>query len=343
MRKRLIAVFMSIMVIFALTACGGGGSEEAADSSSDASEVITIKLGHTESDEEHSNHNTICTKFADLVDEYSNGHIQIEVFPNGQLGGERDMVEGMQVGTIDMASTASMVLSNFDPVFYAFDLPYFYPDPESAEKVLDSDFLKQKGDEFASTNGVRILAYGTGGYRYIASNKQITKLADLKGLKIRVPENSVYVDAYNALGCSTTTMAISEVVSGLQQGTVDGFEMYMTPLYTNKFYDLLDNVALTQVNFGVNPLMISENLYKTLSAEDQEILQKAAAEAAAYQREVALGYVDEVQPLLEENGMSINAIEDLDAFEAATAGIKDKYADKIGADVIAEFESIMGN
>ncbi len=334
--KKVIALGICVMMVFAMVACGSDGDGDTGKANDNPpAEDLVIKLGHTESDNENSMHNTACVKFAELVEEYSEGRITVEVHPNGELGGERDMIEGMQIRTLDMASVASMVVGNFDPSFAVFDLPYLFPDLETTYKVLDSDYvLNDMNESLASKAKVRVLGYGIGGFRYIASNKKIESLEDVKGMKIRVPENSVYVDSYNALGAVTTTMAIGEVITGLQQGTVDGFEMCMTPLYTNGFYDLLDHIALTGVNCSVNPLIISEELFQSLSTEDQEILKKAAQEAAAYEREIIGAYIEEVQPLLEKEGVSLDEIKDIDAFKKATEGVIDKHRDEIGSETI---------
>lgn len=334
--KKLSALFLAMVMLFALVACGADPAADAgneAENTNPDAENLVIKMGHAESDNENSCHHMADTKFAELVNEYSDGRITIEVFANGQLGGERDMVEGLQIGTVDMCSVANLSLSGFDESFGVFDLPYFFDTAEDAYKILDSEYFNDvMCPALAEKTGIRILGVGVGGYRNIACNKTITSIDDFNSLKIRVPQNSLYVDAYDALGFQTTTMAISEVVAGLQQGTVDGFEMMITPLYTNGFYDLLDHCCLTQINFSVNPMLISETLFQSLSTEDQEILMRAAREAAVYEREKIAAFTDECVKLLEEKGMSFDTI-DLVPCKEAVASVIDKYADSIGADV----------
>ena len=342
--KKLSALFLAMVMLFALVACGADPAADAgneAENTNPDAENLVIKMGHAESDNENSCHHMADTKFAELVNEYSDGRITIEVFANGQLGGERDMVEGLQIGTVDMCSVANLSLSGFDESFGVFDLPYFFDTAEDAYKILDSEYFNDMMcPALAEKTGIRILGVGVGGYRNIACNKTITSIDDFNSLKIRVPQNSLYVDAYDALGFQTTTMAISEVVAGLQQGTVDGFEMMITPLYTNGFYDLLDHCCLTQINFSVNPMLISETLFQSLSTEDQEILMRAAREAAVYEREKIAAFTDECVKLLEEKGMSFDTI-DLVPCKEAVASVIDKYADSIGADVIENFRAIM--
>lgn len=333
--KKLFAILLALSMIFALAA-----TQAAADS---AAPEMVIKLGHTESDNENSTHHTADTKFAELVEEYTNGRIKIEVYANGQLGGERDMVEGLQIGTVDMCSVANFSLSGFDGAFGVFDLPYFYDTLEDGYMCIDSDYFNDvMCPALAEKTGIRILGVGVGGFRHVMTNKEISSIDDFKSLKIRVPGNAMYVDAYNALGFQTTTMAIGDVITGLQQGTVDGMEMMITPMYTNSLCDLLHNCCLTQINFSVNPILISEDLFQRLSAEDQEILIRAAHEAGVYERKKVAAFTDECQVLLEtEKNMKFDTI-DLTPCKEAVAGVIDQYTDSIGADVIENFRNIMG-
>lgn len=341
--KKLCAWILALLMTFSLTACGGSGDTTQPDGENNNADAqnLVIKMGHVESDNENSCHHTADSKFAELVNQYSDGRITIEVYPNGQLGDERDMVEGLQIGTVEMCSVANLALSGFDPAFGVFDLPYFFDSLEDAYKVLDSDYFNNEMcPALAEDTGIRILGVGVGGFRQVASKKQITSMDDFKSLKIRVPQNSIYVDAYNALGFQTTSMAMSEVVTGLQQGTVDGFEMMVTPLYTNGFYEMLDHCCMTQINFSVNPMLISESLFQSLSAADQEILTKAAREAAVYEREKIAAFTDECISLLEAEGMTFDTI-DLTPCKEAVAPVIEKYTDSIGADVIENFRQIM--
>lgn len=198
--KKLSALFLAMVMLFALVACGADPAADAgneAENTNPDAENLVIKMGHAESDNENSCHHMADTKFAELVNEYSDGRITIEVFANGQLGGERDMVEGLQIGTVDMCSVANLSLSGFDESFGVFDLPYFFDTAEDAYKILDSEYFNDvMCPALAEKTGIRILGVGVGGYRNIACNKTITSIDDFNSLKIRVPQNSLYVDAY---------------------------------------------------------------------------------------------------------------------------------------------------
>lgn len=191
--KKLSALFLAMVMLFALVACGADPAADAgneAENTNPDAENLVIKMGHAESDNENSCHHMADTKFAELVNEYSDGRITIEVFANGQLGGERDMVEGLQIGTVDMCSVANLSLSGFDESFGVFDLPYFFDTAEDAYKILDSEYFNDvMCPALAEKTGIRILGVGVGGYRNIACNKTITSIDDFNSLKIRVPQN----------------------------------------------------------------------------------------------------------------------------------------------------------
>ena len=198
--------------------------------------------------------------------------MEIEIVGNGQLGGERDLVEGMQLGTIEMASTANMVLSNFDPRFAVLDLPYLITDYETAYRVLDSDVIQDLQDSFAEQSGVRVLAYGQGGFRQVIGNVAVNSLADMHGMKVRVPESDIYIDTFSALGANPTPLAYSETFTALQQGTVDAFEITPAVVLSAGFWEVCSDMNMTNHLFSPNPLMISENLFQSLTEEQQDIL-----------------------------------------------------------------------
>ena len=262
--------------------------------------------------------------------------MEIEIVGNGQLGGERDLVEGMQLGTIEMASTANMVLSNFDPRFAVLDLPYLITDYETAYRVLDSDVIQDLQDSFAEQSGVRVLAYGQGGFRQVIGNVAVNSLADMHGMKVRVPESDIYIDTFSALGANPTPLAYSETFTALQQGTVDAFEITPAVVLSAGFWEVCSDMNMTNHLFSPNPLMISENLFQSLTEEQQDILTEAAAKAAADQRQWLEDGEADTMAQLEEKGMTIN-YPDLEELQNAVAdsGLYEKYQETIGADLFS--------
>lgn len=267
--------------------------------------------------------------------------MEIEIVGNGQLGGERDLVEGMQLGTIEMASTANMVLSNFDPRFAVLDLPYLITDYETAYRVLDSDVIQDLQDSFAEQSGVRVLAYGQGGFRQVIGNVAVNSLADMHGMKVRVPESDIYIDTFSALGANPTPLAYSETFTALQQGTVDAFEITPAVVLSAGFWEVCSDMNMTNHLFSPNPLMISENLFQSLTEEQQDILTEAAAKAAADQRQWLEDGEADTMAQLEEKGMTIN-YPDLEELQNAVAdsGLYEKYQETIGADLFSAVQEL---
>ena len=224
--KKMVQLLTSAMLVAALlTGCGGASGETQTQGAGTADEPLKIQLAHADTESEDGIHQKMAVLFQGYVSDLSGGTMEIEIVGNGQLGGERDLVEGMQLGTIEMASTANMVLSNFDPRFAVLDLPYLITDYETAYRVLDSDVIQDLQDSFAEQSGVRVLAYGQGGFRQVIGNVAVNSLADMHGMKVRVPESDIYIDTFSALGANPTPLAYSETFTALQQGTVDAFEI----------------------------------------------------------------------------------------------------------------------
>lgn len=344
MKKTLAFLMSVVMIACTLVGCGGStdSSTEAPDNTdSTVAETLKIQLAHADTESEDGIHHKMSLLFADYVNQLSNGTIEIEIVGNGQLGGERDLVEGMQLGTIEMASTANMILSNFDARFSVLDLPYLITDYETAYKVLDSDVIHELRESFAEKSGVRILAYHQGGFRQVIGNVSINTLADMKGVKIRVPESDIYIDTFNALGANATPLAYPETFTALQQGTVDAFEITPAVVLSNSFFEVCSNISMANHLYSPNPFMISEALYQSLTEEQQNILSEAAQKAAVEQRAwLEAGEADTLAQL-EEKGMTID-YPDLSELQEAVAasGLYDSYMDSIGEELFNNVQAL---
>lgn len=353
MRKKLALILSTVLILVICSGCGGSQSAtstqqdapapsapSAAPSEADEAtqapvDKVFIQLGHADAEVETAIHHKMALLFQQYVDEMSNGTMEIEIVGSGQLGGERDMVEGMQLGTIEMASTANMVLSNFMPEFGVLDLPYVFSDYESAYRALDSNAIQTVIEKFAAEKGVRVLAFAQGGFRQVVGNKAVLEVEDLKGMKIRVPESDIYIDTFNALGAAPTPLAWAETFTAMQQKTVDAFEITPAVVLSNGFFEVCSDISVTNHLFSPNPLMISESLYKSLTEEQQKVLKDAAVKAANEQRAWIESSTEEVYASLEEKGMKVDR-PDLSGFQAVveSAGLYEKYAERIGADLI---------
>ena len=241
--RKFLALAMASVMALSMTACGGSSSESttaaaAADttaaaeseakteggseSSAPAADATVYKLGTTVN--EQDSFQVAAEKFAELVQGRTNGAYVIEIYPNGTLGGERDMLESMQMGTLDMGIITSGPFINFSEAMGVLDMPYLFANNEQAYAVLDGEIGRELLDTLEDS-GLKGLAYAERGFRNLTNSaKPIEKAEDLAGLKIRIMENDVYTASFEALGVNATPMAWADALTALQQGTVQGQE-----------------------------------------------------------------------------------------------------------------------
>lgn len=316
--KKFGILIMVFLFIFMLSALG-------------FSKTITLRLGHAVV-ETHPYH-LGAVKFAELIKERTNGQIQIKIFPNHILGNERDMVEGLQLGTIDMVVTSTGPIGGFAPKMMAVDFPFIFRNREHAYKVLDGDIGKLLLSDLEKV-GIKGLAFWENGFRNITNSKRpINKPEDLKGIKIRVMENKVHIASFKALGANPTPMAWSEVFTALQQGTIDAQENPIPIIYNFKLYEVQKYLSMTQHFYSPALLLMSKTKFASLPKKTQEIFVKTAIEVATYERNLIKEQEDKQIGLLKEKGMIIN-YPDREPFRLATKKVYDEFKDKVGADII---------
>jgi len=235
-KKIVSTILVSSLLILSLTACSrptgnSSGSKEA--TSNGSNETITIRVGHVLAPTHP--YTLGLEKFSELVAEKTDNKVKVEVFHSSQLGNERDMVEGLQLGTLEMALVSTAPLSSFTDDFLVFDLPFMFKDTENARKVVDSEIGQNLLDSLKSQK-ILGLAYWENGFRNVTNNKKPIKTPDdLKGMKIRTMESPVQMESFNALGASATPMAFGELFTALQQNTIDGQENPLAIISTSKF------------------------------------------------------------------------------------------------------------
>lgn len=257
----------------------------------------------------------------------------IEQFPNSALGGEREVIEGLQLGTVDVALVSTGAILNFVPETGVFDIPFLFRDLEHARNVLDSDIGAGMLEEFPK-HGLVALAWGEQGFRHLTNSKRAVETPeDIKGLKIRITENPIHLEAFRELGVLATPMAWPEVATALQQGTIDGQENPLSVIVSTKMWQLQDYLSLTGHVYAPALILISPLVYDGLSDEEKEQFLEAGKTAALAMRD----YVDTVEQdgleTLKENGMQVNEV-DYAAFETAVEPVYKAYYDQFGEDLI---------
>lgn len=289
---------------------------------------ITLKLGHTGAPNHH--YNLTCEKFVEAVKAKSNGEIEIKIFPSDQLGNQRQLVEGTQLGTVDMVLTSDSQLSSFIDAFGALNLPFLFRDIDHVGKAMDGEVGEYFAKE-AEKKGIVILGYWENGFRHVSNSKRpIEKLEDLKGLKLRTPNSQVTLESFKALGALPTPMSFGEIYSVLQLGTVDGQENPIAHILTQKWYEVQKYFSLTNHQHNVEPLCMSKIIFDSLKPEYKKILLEEAKAHAAVSRNMVTD--DEAKQLEElKTHIAVNSVADLKPFQDACAPVYDGARKKYGA------------
>ena len=300
MFKRKTAIVLGAIAALGLSACApaGGNGGGAAEGSS-----YTIKFGNVIS--AGDTQNQAYDYFAELVNERSDGRITVEVYPDSQLGGEREMVEAVQAGNLEMTAPSVGVLANFDDSLQVFDFPFIFEDAETAYKVLDSEI----GDEMLSgieESGLTALGWGENGFRNLAmTTDTVVEPADIKGKKLRTMQVPMHIAYWESMGAAPTPMAFPEVFTALQQGVVDGVENPFELLYSAKFTEPASKLTELRWIYDPEVILISKSFLEGLPEEDQEIITTAADDMIVKLRELKAGINDEVRTKIEEAGGSV--------------------------------------
>ena len=277
-------------------------------------------------------------KFAEQVEKETNGQIKVEVFPDSQLGGERDNFEGLQLGSLQASIVSTAVSSAFSPDLSILDLPFLFKDNQAAYNVLDGEIGSKLLDQL-SEQGVIGMNFWENGYRYLTNSvKEVKTPDDLKGLKIRTMESPIHLDMWTELGALPTPMAFPELFSALQQGIIDGQENPYVVTATNRFYEVQDYLTVTQHVYGANIFLISKEFWDELSDDEKNIITIAGEEAKEYQREVEQEQAEEFLALLKEKGMKITELtsEEKQLFIDKVQPIYEKYSKLIGEELVNE-------
>lgn len=337
MYKKYVSLILIFVLLLSTVGCGGsttkptdtGAAPEqpTQPAATTSTEKIILKAGDV-IDPNHP-YSLGIVKFGEILKEKTNGRIEVQLFHSGQLGNERDLIEGVQMGSVEICAISSAPAAGIVPNIAVFDMPYLFESREQAYKVMDS----QIGDDFFAQlkeQNVLGLGYWENGFRNITNSKRpINTPEDLVGLKIRVMENPVPIETFNTLGANATAMAWGEVFTALQQGTIDAQENPMSVIYLQRLFEVQKYLSMTEHFYAPALFLMSQQAYDKLSAEDQGFVMEAAAEATKFERQEAQRQAEAYVAKCEEEGMIINYV-DKQLFVDVTAPVYDKFADQFG-------------
>lgn len=338
-----------------LTACGGSKNETPADTSSNAdtgsgsesAEAVeteaaadggsyVIKVGYGTNPGHPIDLGSI--EFEKIVEEKAKemGYdVDVQLFPSAQLGSEKEMIEQLQMGTLDMCPTTTGPLGLFEPQYLVFDLPYLFLNYEQADAVLDGEIGTEMLSALEDQNIVG-LAWWENGFRELTNNKRaITKPDDLSGIKLRTMENDVHIDFFSAMGASPTPLGFGEIYTSLQSGVIDGQENPLSIIAVNKFYDVQPYTTISDHVYSPVPVLYSKSLFEKLPADLQELVRDTSYEVRTYERQVGRDaeqeYIDEIAQKSEIYTLSE---EEKAAFREVAMDTYSKFEDTIGKELI---------
>ena len=297
---------------------------------------MTLKLGHL-ANEQNAWH-LAAVKFGEELSSLTDGRIAVEVFPNESLGKEIDLINGMQLGTVDMTITGES-LQNWAPMAALLAVPYAYASLDHMDEVASGDIGDQIKAQIIEKAKVRPIAFFARGPRNLTSKRPITSPSDLNGMKMRVPNVPLFVDVWSALGAAPTPMAFSEVFTSLQSGVIEGQENPLALIRSANFNEVQGYVNQTEHVRSWIYLTIAESTWAKLSAEDQAAVMQAAAIAQDYERSLLLDSLAADRAYLEEKGMTFVKV-DGPAFQAAA---KDAVLANVSDEIRPIVEGLFGN
>ena len=294
-----------------------------------------IKIGHGHSDK-HSFHLAM-QKFDEILQQKVPGQFKIEIFPQARLGSEREMQEQLTIGTLEMTVTG--LLGIYEPKLALLELPYLFRDREHIQKAQRGEAV-QKIAASLPAKGLRLIGFVENGYRNLTNNvRPVSKPGEVKGLKIRTPENPAQIETFKALGAAPTPMAFSELYAALRQGVVDGQENPLQNIYDGKFYEVQKHLALTGHIYNSAYIIVSEAFYQRLKPQHRKSVEEAAAEAGRWQFDYIAKKDAELLDTLKKAGMQVTEA-DQEAFRKATAPAYDAFYQRFGQDARDFIEAI---
>ncbi len=316
--KRFTALGVLFLLMAALTVPGVAMSQK------------TLKIGM--GDTLDSDQGWLATRFKEIVEANSNGKYKVELFPAGQLGDEQKLVKDARRGSIDGAVVAINNITPFSKSVGVLTLPYLMQNFTDAVKITTGELGAKWRALMIKEAGVRPLGWSYANFRVLTNSKRpVKKLADLKGLKVRVPKNPIMIATWKALGAEPIPMAWPETFTAMQQGVVDGQDNPHVVNVAFKFYEVQKYTSEVHYNFALQPLVIGEKFFQSLTAEDQAMITRAGIEAQQLNLLTAVSVADKAKQTMVDKGVEYMEIEDEDQWvKIAMEKVWPKFYDSIG-------------
>ncbi len=263
------------------------------------------------------------------------GRVEVTLFPNRQLGDDKEILEGLQFGTIDLGIITNAVVANIAPTYQLLDLPFLFGSAEQAHAVLDGEIGAQLAANLRN-DGIVSLGAAEGGFRNMINNtRPVRTPEDVEGVKYRTMQNPVFIEMFSSLGGSPIPMAWGEVFTAMQQGTVDGLEIPTSVVEANNFDEVTKYLSFTRHTYSAIHLLMAERTFDRLPEDVQQAVLDAGEAAIARQRVAIAAVEEDVVNALTGAGMEINEIEDVADFRERVAPVYQRFETSIGADLMS--------
>lgn len=332
MKKVLVMLLVSLVATVGVFA---GGTSESATSGA-PKKVVVAHTGN-----ERTTYQVGMLAFKSELEKLTNGRYVCEIYP-ATLGGDKVLMEGLQIGTVDFAEINTSVISSIVPELGALDLPYLFVSSEHVYRVLDGEIGAQLLTLVQSKAGIVPVAYWENGFRYFTNNvRPITTPSDLRGTKMRSMQSNTHLMAFRLWGADATPMSISEMITAMQQGVIQGHDNNTDTIVANSMWEYQKYFSESGHFYGSKVLAFSPSFWKAVSAEDQKLFVQAAEHARDVQRqEVATRFEKSIATLI-QNGMNVTRNKDIDtnAFIQSVQPVWNEYTSKYGDELIKKIEA----
>jgi tripartite ATP-independent transporter DctP family solute receptor len=292
--------------------------------------------------EAHGQYIALNEKFKKEVEEATQGRVAVEIYPNAQLGSDRQAIEGVSIGTLEMAAIGGSSILTLDDRLKVMDLPFIFKSSQIAHQAYDQ-FLTEEFNTYLEPHDLIILYAAELGFRHITNNRQsIVQPEDLQGLKLRTMENPLHVESFKLLGASPTPVAFSELYTALQQGTVDAQENPLSVITTGKLYEVQKYLSLTGHIYSPTMLLVNKTYWEALPDGIRSAIEPILKTTQAFERDILIKQNLAAVEELKENGVQVNdlSFEEKQVFFDRCKPVYDDYIQKYGDSLIQKINAL---
>ncbi|NLY71205.1 MAG: DctP family TRAP transporter solute-binding subunit [Clostridiales bacterium] len=346
--KKIVSIVLILTLVLGMTmlaGCGGGAETGGESGSKDAIKLIYTHYQPGTPDQPKQ---AAALAFEAFVENATNGEIEVEIYPNSELGDGPAVLEAMQANTIQMTVVHDGPVSALYAPMGVFNLPFLFESHAEAWTIYDSDYTKKLGESMLEATGIRLLALADNGVRHLTNSvRPIKSIDDAKGLTIRIQPSAIYNAIISGIGANAVEVAWSELPAALQQGVADGQENGITNILAANLYETQKYITLDGHVYSYHAYLISEEFYQSLTAEQQAIIQQGVDLAKWIHRGMTSYQDNTIKPVLTSYGMEVTELtpEALKEFREATQPtvvewMKSEYGGTWVEDLLAEVEAL---